>query len=73
MNGRFQTNALVKALEDSDNLIQQLQEILTAHLHPERLDANETIDALLSLLDGPEQRRVQEAARIALATDKTLS
>ena len=57
-----------EALKASDALIKEAQGLLEAHLYPDSSqDADETIDHLLGLLDGPKQREVQRNTRAALA------
>ena len=58
---------LAEALQKNQHLVRKAQEILTSYLIPDGRDKDEAIDALLYLLDGPEQREVQQAARAALA------
>ena len=66
MNDRFQSEPLIEALKGCDRLIAEAQAILAAHLEPNGLTVDQTIDQLLALLDGPEQRSVREATRKAL-------
>lgn len=66
MNGRFLLDPLIRALEGEDRLISEAQAILAAHLEPDGLTEKQTIDRLLELLDGPEQRRIREATLKAL-------
>lgn len=59
---------LISALKASDDLIKEAQGILEAHLYPDSSqDADQTVNALLELLDGPKQREVQKNTRAALA------
>lgn len=48
-------------------LINHAQAILTAHLVPDGMGADEAINQLLGLLDGPDQRRVAAMYSAALA------
>lgn len=58
-------------LKASDDLIKETQGILESHLYPDSTqDADQTVNALLELLDGPKQREVQRHTREALARSK---
>lgn len=54
------------ALADLNALVTKAQNILSAYLQPDG-DTDEAVNSLLYLLDGPEQRQIQGAARDALA------
>jgi len=56
---------LAAALRGEEWLIQQCQRVLEWYL--KGLPAEDALDGLLRLLDGPEQRRIQEAAQTALS------
>jgi hypothetical protein len=56
---------LSAALKGEEWLIRQCQRVLELHLK-EKINADDTVSALLRLLDGPEQRRIQEAVQKAL-------
>lgn len=56
---------LAAALRGEEWLIQQCQRVLEWYL--KGLSAEDALDGLLRLLDGPEQRRIQEAAQTALS------
>lgn len=58
---------LAAALRDSNTLIERAQAILARYLEPESGWGEQlALGELLALLDGPEQRRVQEATRASL-------
>ena len=62
---------MYEALELEDGLIVKAQSILTDFLIPNSgFSAEQTIDRLLGLLDGPEQRKAQDCARAALAKSR---
>ena len=56
---------LTAALKGEEWLLRQCQRVLELYVQ-QKINADDTVDALLRLLDGPEQRRIQEAAREAL-------
>lgn len=58
---------LLEALEADDALIKKAQEILSLYLQPDGLSADEAINKLLSLLDGPEQRMAKNKSSAAIA------
>ena len=59
--------ALAEAVRELDALIRKAQAILETYLQPDSgVDEKQTLKALIELFDGPEQRRVQAAARRAL-------
>ena len=60
---------LVAALEDTNRLIRKAQDILSLYLQPDG-DKDEAIEELLGLLDGPEQREIQNKSFAALAKAK---
>jgi hypothetical protein len=74
-NARFIVTAcnchdeLVAALEKTNQLIRKAQDVLSLYLQPDG-DKDEAIDALLYLLDGPEQREIQKKSFEALAKAK---
>lgn len=53
-------------------LLETVQGMLTAYLEPDGPDAYETIGNLLGVVDGPEQRRIQQAAKISLIGVSTM-
>jgi hypothetical protein len=55
-----QHDALIAAGNDLETIITKAQRILEKRLKPDGICAEETIDELLGLLDGPEQRAAQE-------------
>lgn len=58
---------LLAAMEASNGLIEKAQDILTSYLIPDGRSKDEAINALLGLLDGPEQRETQDLARAAIS------
>lgn len=59
---------LLTALEAMNALVTKAQGILEAHLYPDGAqDSDETVNRLLELLDGPEQRAAQNPAKAILA------
>jgi len=57
---------LRKAVRDLNALIISAQETMTAYLVPDGIDADQAIERVIELLDGPRQREVQKAAYAAL-------
>jgi hypothetical protein len=51
---------LIEAGNGLNELIKQAQSILEQYLIPDRKTADEAIDDLLTLFDGPKQREVQD-------------
>jgi hypothetical protein len=63
---------LADALKGLNALVTDAQGLLEAHLYPDSSqDADQTVNRLLELLDGPRQRDVQKAARAALKAAET--
>ncbi len=60
-------SAVVAAGNEMESLIIKAQGILANRLKPDGISAADTIDQLLGLLDGPEQRAAQQAWTLAKA------
>ena len=57
---------LEKVAGDLNALIISAQETMTAYLVPDGIDADQAIERVIELLDGPRQREVQKAMYDAL-------
>jgi hypothetical protein len=57
---------LREVVRDLNALIISAQETMTAYLVPDGIDADQAIERVIELLDGPRQREVQKAAFAAL-------
>jgi len=60
---------LREVVRDLNALIISAQETMTAYLVPDGIDADQAIERVIELLDGPRQREIQKAAFAALAGD----
>ena len=59
---------LLAGLQGALKLIRDAQELLCAYLHPDSaMDDRETMNKLLYMFDGPEQRAIEKPARAAIA------
>jgi hypothetical protein len=54
------------ALRESDNLLRDTQRLVFHWLEGRDVTERQALDKLVELLDGPRQRNVQEATRVAL-------
>ncbi len=57
---------LREAVRDLNALIIYAQETMAAYLVPDGIDADQAIERVIELLDGPRQREIQKAAFAAL-------
>lgn len=58
---------LYEALDEHGEFIRSIQDILTGCLEPGGYSANEAVERLLYVLDGPKQRKIQRRGLKALA------
>ncbi len=58
---------LLEALKEINGIIEHAQQIVGATLPSDGMSEKDAIAELLLLLDGPDQRRIQGAARAAIA------
>ncbi|MHB1310500.1 MAG: hypothetical protein ACYC3L_00690 [Gemmatimonadaceae bacterium] len=65
--------AVLEVMPGVLGLLRKAQDVLTQYLIPDGNDADTALDALLALLDGPEQRAAQNPARAALAAYRALT
>lgn len=65
--------AVVEVMPGVLGLLRKAQDVLTQYLIPDGNDADTALDALLALLDGPEQRAAQNPARAAVAAYRALT
>jgi hypothetical protein len=60
----------IQTLRDADTLMRKAQAILAVWVEPGRMTDRDALNELLSVLDGPEQRRVQLEIRSLLTDHK---
>jgi len=58
---------LREVVRDLNALIISAQETMTAYLVPDGIGADQAIERVIELLDGPRQREIQKAAFAALS------
>jgi len=62
----FQIQRLINAGNELDTLVFEAGRILSRYVEPEGISADEALDALIYLFDGPQQRAAQKAWREAI-------
>jgi hypothetical protein len=58
---------LCASLDETHKWVRRIQDVMVGYLVPDGYDADEALNRLIEMLDGPEQRAIQGRALAALA------